>query len=614
MTEATLSRELAESLGKKASGRGHSIETALMEFAAVALLVVAYSPYLIYDYAYHLDYYMLAVHTDYDPGNRMYSGFLQNFFVFAEAPYLIRIGRLLNAILVSVQSHFSERVEDYRYLRGFYLIILILSYLWLARIFARHFRLSPAGARMLALLLALSPPLQQGVFMSTFSAPLFAAFWTATSSYLLFARHFDKAAHYSKPAIVLKSIPPMLLMIVSLSCYSPMSMFFAALALLEVISGVRVGPNAANSARSFTVHATLFILVSVALYFVIDRIIFHLVFADTPAIMRVKTTQFYTFSLTFMTSLSGFANRIYNFWICYHNAAGLWDQDTHATTLAAVTVLALLAVLQPPLRMAIVRIMHLRSRVPVPWRITEKRTATVAICKLVLFVLTVLPFLVPDTRAEWDNGYRDSFRTLPAIEAALIFLLYDFFRQIPFTLAALGGSPNSLPSRLKATKIALGAGAVGSVIVAASLSYRTMDVGSRWANTQLQFYQAFLEYMKTDKVSELVLPCGNGDRWLWDSPTIRGEYGYTSINWQMYLKHILPADSPSKGMKLSCGWENTHLESRSYVRKDGGTLFVDYRRFINDYARFTTQEVYLPFRHQGVLFPNILEAGTPNFK
>jgi hypothetical protein len=584
--------------------------TLRLDLLSIGLLLLVYSPFLAYDYGWHIDYYMLT-----KPYLRtgMYNSGWENLFIFAEAPYLIRIGRLLNAILVSLQAHFAETIEALRLIRTFYVAVLLLLYIWLSRIFADHFGLAPAGACILSLLFCMTPPMQQAVFMVTFSPPVFVAFATAVKSYLLYARAAEETKGRLRSEQLGRFAVPFVLMIISLSCYSLMSMFFVVLALLEVIVAARVGLNTSISVLRFTIHVAAFVLVSIAAYFVIDRLIFYVFFANNPAVMRTMTTPFYSFSLSLGSLVQSVSNRLFNFWLCYDNAAGLWDMDTHRLTIVIVTLLAGLAILQPALRWASIAVLRPRHTLLEQWQTSFWREVMTAVCKVVLFVFTVLPFLVPDIRASWETGYRDSFRTLPAMEAAILVLLYDFFRQLPFTVLAIGvgGARSRLASWLSAVNGVRVVGTAAIVVLASTLAFRSMDVGSTWAVIQLKFYQSLSNYLESSNATTLVTPCGHGDTWYWDSPGIRGEYGFTSIRWDDYIVYQLRRQNPPRNIELVCSWEATQFGTDAYVEREGETVLVDYVRFIRDYSPYSAKAWHLPFEQPKQLFANAFDWRKP---
>jgi hypothetical protein len=119
------------------------------------------------------------------------------------------------------------------------------------------------------------------------------------------------------------------------------------------------------------------------------------------------------------------------------------------------------------------------------------------------------------------------------------------------------------------------------------------------------------DYLTQERAAELVTPCGNGDTWIWLSPSIRGEYAYTGINWNIYIRHTMAPDGASKAIKFTCGWANTEYHG-PYLARGGDLAYIDYRRFIADYAPFVSSQYFLPFQRQEVLFPDITKAEGPS--
>src|SRR5579871_4750110 len=103
----------------------------IADAAAVAVLLVAYSPLLAYDFGHHADY-TLVIKPYLFP--RFLPGWWNELFIHPDAPYLVRIGRLLNAILLGLQCHLFQGVESLTPIRSFYLGVLAASYLAFAHV------------------------------------------------------------------------------------------------------------------------------------------------------------------------------------------------------------------------------------------------------------------------------------------------------------------------------------------------------------------------------------------------------------------------------------------------------------------------------------------------
>jgi hypothetical protein len=575
----------------------------IADVAALSVLLVAYSPLLAYDFGHHADYTLVikpVLSPDFLPG------WWNEFFIHPDAPYLVRIGRLLNAILLSLQCHLFHSVESLTPIRGFYVGGLAATYLLLACVLTRHFGLSVFGARLLSLLYCLTPVMQQGVYLVTFSAPFFVSLWTGAASYLVLVPAILRTRVRRETARFLGATAFMLL---SLSCYPMGSMVFAAFALLELVTARKVGGGRSVSPIRFTVRVLIFLLLSMVVFVVVDRTIYLIVFANNPLMESIALERFYTPSFSYHGLWPSLEARLYNFWICYVNAAALWDAGVHRMSIVIVTLLLVLSFAQPLLPMVVTTFRRPAASAHRAWREELGVELQAVVCKSIMFVVTVLPFLVPGIRAGADTGYHDAFRTLPAIELGLLIVLYSLFQKLPLTILA----PQVLSARFAfavasrgRTISAIAMGVV--VVVATALAFRGINVGAIWATTQYEFYRSLQARLTSGDLSSLVVPCGHGRAWQWISPGIPAEYGYTSIGWERYIQNQLEQRSSPVSLEITCAWERTEFEEGdSYVRQEGQALVVDYMRFIRDFSRHSLERQWaLPFVHHDWLAPAAL--------
>ena len=71
-------------------------------------------------------------------------------------------------------------------------------------------------------------------------------------------------------------------------------------------------------------------------FVVVDRTIYLIVFANNPLMGSIALERFYAPSFSYHGLWESLEARLYNFWICYLNAAALWDAGVHRISIVIV--------------------------------------------------------------------------------------------------------------------------------------------------------------------------------------------------------------------------------------------------------------------------------------
>lgn len=554
---------------------------------SAALLTLVYSPVLLTRFAFTDDYENLLRRVS--PLPRMFHGWIGELFIYNESTFLIKIGRILEAVLVSLQYHFIDTVRDLDLFRLIGFAVLVATYFGLARIFRANFGVCQSAAAILALLICLTPPFQLAVFQVAEMVPFFFSLWTAIASYLIYARCLR--ASEATPWLLWRRpnfIWAVVFMVASVGTYPVASMIFMALALLEFLMA---DTSAINAALRLTIAPLTITVGSLAILFVLHKILFEAFFVDNPMMaFNANAPNYYKFSL----QISSVGNRVYNFMVSYRNAASLWDMRSHPLIRGAVTTVILASLLYPMLRFMSGLVAAGRGWRKLLRHFDAGRELVLLAFKATLFVSLFLPFLIPDQRATWENGYRDSYRTLAAVEAGMLFLGYDLMRRLPFMLIV-----TKFPTRYLSVVIHVGRSLmVALVLAAAAGAYWSVNLGTGWSSFQYNFYQALLLRIRSENIHELIMPCDEINEWIWITPGVPAEYGFTGLGWQDYLiREAAMAGRPVE-FQTTCGATDT-APGMPYVVRTGDTLTIDYSRLVREYyARFSAGGWAWPSSHR----------------
>jgi len=145
-------------------------------FSFFALLV--YMPSFLMEYAFHNDYSMLLADQ-------------RGWFDFVEARYLVRMGRILGAMLASMQCWYLTEIADFAHLRFLSFIFSLSTVVCYGYYLRKRCHLENFWIAIIAFSILILPSSQVYTLWITISCPGSLNIFLAACAYLLMDKVFD---------------------------------------------------------------------------------------------------------------------------------------------------------------------------------------------------------------------------------------------------------------------------------------------------------------------------------------------------------------------------------------------------------------------------------------
>jgi hypothetical protein len=234
-----------------------------------------------------------GVHNDWSIGDRVLVPDLT--LGHAESYHLVRVGRLLNALLYNAQWRQIETYTDLRLWRFLAALLTVASFAAVALHAGRFTTLSGSRGALLVFALFLAPPLVINSYYASLFVPGAVAIALVSGVYIIQQRLFVAAWASRSPRswLPVASVLTALALVVGHFLYTPSTAFFLVLAAFSLLYGGPRGP------RTALLELGAYVL-SCLLYFVLQREIVFPWASQAFAYDSRWTDPQYTFDVAWM--------------------------------------------------------------------------------------------------------------------------------------------------------------------------------------------------------------------------------------------------------------------------------------------------------------------------
>jgi len=226
--------------------------------AGAVLVLAAVSPALFAEY---------GVHSDYRLGDRALVGDLV--FGHIESFHLVRVGRILNALLTNVQWRLIASYDQLGRWRVFAAVLLVFSFLAVALLLRRGTRLSPARAALVSLSVFLMPCFTVNVYIASLFVPGAVTLAYAVGVYMVQRELLGPDSH-SPVRLAAWLVVTLPALIVGHFLYTPSTAMFLALAAIHLV----FGPPSPATRRTAGLELGVYVLAALAYFAVQQEIVF----------------------------------------------------------------------------------------------------------------------------------------------------------------------------------------------------------------------------------------------------------------------------------------------------------------------------------------------------